>query len=213
MLEISKKYRPRKDSKYEKLRDDLLINAKNFYDGRKMIISAFKDKIFPLYSGYYSQQEDEISKVDSDDELIGELVDEKTFKEILDIGNKLDHELVKKYLKKESLLELLKFLYPSDKKNINSAKKLANEIGLSDLIKYMKNMSDDGVKSKNLDLMAHFAKKIFDTFKEQTGQGLKILTPKQMIIRLPILLAQLKTGNNSEKLKNEIRKIAYSLYR
>ena len=37
--------------------------------------------------------------------------------------------------------------------------------------------------------------------------------PKQMIVRLPILLAQLKTGNNSEKLKNEIRQIVYSLYR
>ena len=34
-----------------------------------------------------------------------------------------------------------------------------------------------------------------------------------MIIRLPILLAQLKAGNNSQKLKNEIRKIVYSLYR
>ena len=47
----------------------------------------------------------------------------------------------------------------------------------------------------------------------QGGTGLKILTPKQMITRLPTLLAQLKAGNNSEKLKNEIRQIAYLLYR
>ena len=45
------------------------------------------------------------------------------------------------------------------------------------------------------------------------GQGLKILTPNQMLSRLPISLAQLKAGNNSEKLKNEIRRILYSLYR
>ena len=56
-------------------------------------------------------------------------------------------------------------------------------------------------------------KRSFDTFKQQSGQRLKILTPKQMIIRLPILLAQLRAGNNSEKLKNEIRQIAYSLHR
>ena len=37
----------------------------------------------------------------------------------------------------------------------------------------------------------------------QSGQGLKILTPKQMLIRLSSSLAQLKAGNNSEKLKNE----------
>ena len=45
------------------------------------------------------------------------------------------------------------------------------------------------------------------------GTGLKILTNKQMLNRLPILLAQIQAVNNSNKLKNEIRKILYSLYR
>ena len=49
--------------------------------------------------------------------------------------------------------------------------------------------------------------------RNQQGQGLKILTPNQMLSRLPISLAQLKPGNNSERLKNEIRKIFYSLHR
>ena len=44
------------------------------------------------------------------------------------------------------------------------------------------------------------------------GTGLKILTPKQMLQRLPITLAQVKAGNNSENLLNEIRQIVYSLY-
>ena len=47
----------------------------------------------------------------------------------------------------------------------------------------------------------------------QSGQGLKILTPSQMVSRLPISLAQLNAGNNSEKLKNEIRQLLCSLYR
>ena len=45
------------------------------------------------------------------------------------------------------------------------------------------------------------------------GTGLKILTNKQMLNRLPISLAQIQAGNNSNKLKNEIRQILYSLYR
>ena len=45
------------------------------------------------------------------------------------------------------------------------------------------------------------------------GSGLKILTKKQMLNRLPILLAQIQAGNNSSKLKNEARQILYSLYR
>ena len=48
---------------------------------------------------------------------------------------------------------------------------------------------------------------------EQEGEGLKILTPNKVFSRLPISLAQLKAGNNSEKLKNEIRQLLYSLYR
>ena len=47
----------------------------------------------------------------------------------------------------------------------------------------------------------------------QSGQRLKILTSNQMLSRLPISLTQLNAGNNSEKLKNEIRQLLYSLYR
>ena len=48
---------------------------------------------------------------------------------------------------------------------------------------------------------------------KQQGLGLKILTPKQMLSRLPINLAQLKAGYNSEKFKNKIRQLLHSFYR
>ena len=73
-------------------------------------------------------------------------------------------------------------------------------------------MSDDEVKDKKLDLLADLVERILDATKQineestdQKGQRLKILTPQQMTTRLPILLSQLKAGNNSEKLKSEIR--------
>ena len=50
-------------------------------------------------------------------------------------------------------------------------------------------------------------------YKSIHRKGLKILTPKQMLQRLPIALAQVKAGNTSENLLNEIRQIIYSLYR
>ena len=49
-------------------------------------------------------------------------------------------------------------------------------------------------------------------YKTTKGTGLKILTPKRVLQRLPIALAQVKIGNNSEILLTEIRLIAYSLY-
>ena len=54
----------------------------------------------------------------------------------------------------------------------------------------VKMMHDSGYKTKQ---------------DETKGTGLKMLTPKQMLQRLPIALAQLKAGNNSENLLNEIR--------
>ena len=45
------------------------------------------------------------------------------------------------------------------------------------------------------------------------GEGLKILTFKQIIQRLPIALVQVKAGHTSENLLNKIRQIIYSLYR
>ena len=62
---------------------------------------------------------------------------------------------------------------------------------------YIKMLSDANYDSKH---------------SETKGKGLKILTPKQMLQRLPIALAQVKAGNNSESLLNEIRQIVYSLY-
>ena len=66
--------------------------------------------------------------------------------------------------------------------------------------------------------LTEFKSGIFQVSKEsQEGEGankmLKILTPNQMLKRLPITLAQVKGGNNSESLLNEIRQIVYSLHR
>ena len=61
-----------------------------------------------------------------------------------------------------------------------------------------------------------YSSMIFEARKlalEEEGEGLKILTPNQILKRLPIALAEIKAGNNSESLLNEIRQIAYYLYR
>ena len=74
-------------------------------------------------------------------------------------------------------------------------------------------MSKEERKIEKPDKTVKIVKKILQFNKQnQKGQGLKILTPNQMLSRLPISLAQLKAGNNSEKLKNEIRQLLYSLY-
>ena len=74
-------------------------------------------------------------------------------------------------------------------------------------------MSEDEKEIEKPAKILKFFEEILEFNRQQQRQGLKILTPNQMLSRLPISLAQRKAGNNSEKLKNEIRKILYSLYR
>ena len=80
----------------------------------------------------------------------------------------------------------------------------------------LKKMSKEEIKNEKRNDILGVTNEILDFNKEiqkQQGSGLKILTPNQMHNRLAISLAQIKAGNNSEKLKNEIRQILYSLYR
>ena len=86
--------------------------------------------------------------------------------------------------------------------------------GLKDLKEKIKEMSEEERKIENADKIVKIVKIILKFNKQnQEGQELKILTPNQMLSRLPITLAQLQAGNNSEKLKNEIRQLLYFLYR
>ena len=83
-------------------------------------------------------------------------------------------------------------------------------------VKKFKNLKEN-VKSEELkDIVEELERAIFGydyENEELSGSGLKIITNKQMVNRLPILLAQIQAGNNSTKLKNEARQILYLLYR
>ena len=75
-------------------------------------------------------------------------------------------------------------------------------------------MSEENKEIESPDQVIDIVEEILAFNKKiQSGQGLKILTPDQMLSSLPITLAQLKARNNSEKLINEIRQLSYSLYR
>ena len=97
-------------------------------------------------------------------------------------------------------------------KNNDFAKEIVNR--WSKLKDEIKKMSKEEKEIEKPHKILEIVEKILEFNKQnQQGKGLKMLTLQQMLSRLPITLAQLKAGNNSEKLKNEIRQILYSLYR
>ena len=128
----------------------------------------------------------------------------------------INNDLFAKYLNFSKPIDLTKKLYETKDAKENS--ELVEEIKnrWSNLKDEVEKMSEDEKEIQKPDKILKIVKEILDFNKEiqnQWGSGLKILTPNQMLSRLPISLAQLKAGNNSEKLKNEIRQLLYSLYR
>ena len=108
---------------------------------------------------------------------------------------------------------MLNHLYEtSDIKNNN---RLVSVIfrGLKDLKEEIKKMSEKEIETEKPDNIAKIVEEILKFNKQyQEGKGVKILAPNQMLSRLPISLAQLEAGNNSEKPKNEIRQLLHSLH-
>ena len=208
MLGILSKYTPR-DSKYIETKNKLLDNAKNFYEGREKIIKGFKDRIFPLkYDDEFEEEEKNIRNESG-------LIDYKKFLKLIYLKQgDISDALVRKHFLVQDLGELLEKLKKL-KNNPEKNKIRVNLInsGLRDLKEEIEDMSEEEKETKNPNEIVDIVENILEFNRQQQGQGLKILTPNQMLNRLPISLAQLNAGNKSEKLKNETRQILHSLYR
>ena len=162
-----------------------------------------------LYSSEEEKKEEEEQKPIKDDykTLIKQIIDEET-----DIND----DLFNKYFKFQRPSDMLMLLNKTNdtEKNNKSVNKLINS-GLKDLKEEIKKMSEVEIENEDPELTVKVVEKIleFDKQNQQKGQGIKILTPNKMLTRLPIALAQLQAGNNSNKLKIEIRQLLYCLYR
>ena len=126
----------------------------------------------------------------------------------------INNELFKKHFNVQTPSFMYRVFYETNDKEKNSELVDIFNSGLKDLKEEIKNMSKEEGEIEKPDEIVEVAEMILKFNKQdQEEKGLKILTPSQMFSRLPITLAQLKAGNNSEKLKNEIRQLLYSLYR
>ena len=111
----------------------------------------------------------------------------------------------------------LKALLEKLKKSKNNKKMNRTQVnlinsGLRDLKEEIENMSEQEKRIKNPNGVVDIVEMILEFNRQQNWQGLNILTPSQMLSRLPNSLAHLKAGNNSEKIKTKIRQLLYSFY-
>ena len=182
------------------------------FDARKDIIGFFEKGSFPYKGNVFKTKEEKSEEIkeETKEGLINNVI-ALIERESKDINN----DLFKKYFNFSEPIDLAKKLFEKKDKKKNS--ELVEEIknGWSNLKDKTEKMSREEIKNEKpndvlgiINEILNFNKKI----QKQQGSALKILTPNQIRSRLPISF-QLKAGNNSEKLKNEIRQILYSLYR
>ena len=132
--------------------------------------------------------------------------DFRNFKTIRTFGNEIRNNVVSLDTANIEQANLLSYVYDFTKKT--RPRSVAQKQLIAEVVGSVTSL----VQEREMVINA-FKSGIFQVSKEsQEGEGLKILTPSQMLKRLPIALAQVKAGNNSEILLNEIRQIVYSLY-
>ena len=131
---------------------------------------------------------------------------------------KLKQKVTNDRLRQDLIKDLERYIFGEDLESIEPEEKYEESIAervktrkqkdySAEAADYLKYMEEQGKGQKR------FSDYYDSNGSGNVGTGLKILTNKQMLNRLPILLAQIQAGNNSSKLKNEIRQILYSLYK
>ena len=184
--------------KYIKEINSLHTKNKEKIDHKKLRLSDYQ---------YLSEEEQEEKQKPTKDGAIA------LNKRIIDEEIDLNEELFLKNFKFQRPSDMFIYLNKTnDKEKNNELVNLINS-GLKDLKEEIKKMPEKEIENEDPKSIIEIVEEIV-MFNEQNqqGQGIKILTPNQMLSRLPIFLAQLQAGNNSEILKNEIRQLLYSLY-
>ena len=184
--------------------------------------STKKNKIFKIFeniNAIFTGTYVHYKKLPKETEFERSIADRvKLRKQKMDIINKnkekINNELFKEYFNysnPDTMIRILKGV--GDEKNKNIVESINKK--LNKMNKIIKNVPENKqFKIEENKETIDIVEKILELNGEKRlGLGIKILTPNQMFSRLPITLAQLKARNISEKLRNEIRQLLYSLYR
>ena len=186
-------------SKYNKEINRLDAKNKEKIDYKKLRLADYYD------SPSDEEQEEEQETITDIDEFSKYIAEKET-----DINQKI----FEKFFGVQRPRDIFNSLINANDKEKNN-KFVKSIIGvLNDLKEEIIKMSEKEREIEKPDKIVEIVREILGFNKQkQKRQGIKILTPNQMLSRLPISLAPLEAGNSSNKLENEIRQLLYSLYR
>ena len=186
---LNNDYNPRKQTKIEE-KDATLKSAKKLLPAREKIINLFEKRTFPFKGNVFKTKEEDSPKKPTE-------ADMKKFNElIIKKETDMNREFFQEYFKFQMPTIMLKTLYSLNDKKKNNLLLNTIKSGLSDLKNEIKKMSKEERKIEKPDKIVEIVEEILKFNEQQEGKGLKILTPNEILSRLPISLAQLQAGNN-----------------
>ena len=203
---------------YKNVKKGLSDKNNIFQEAKKLFnlrVEIYKKLALEEENPEFEKSIGETVKLKNQNDNLSETPEEKKFIEYIDNKSKtINYKLFKEYFNFKVPSDLAKKLFETkDKKRNNELVELIR-VRWSNLQEEIEQMSEDEKETEKTDKTLEILEEILIfNRKKQSGGRLKILTPNQMLSRLPITLAQLKAENNSEKLKNKIRQLLYSLYR
>ena len=196
------------------MKEEIMEHIKNLKE-QGINVRVDEDQINDLINKISDKKDEKNKYIDSEiDKFLKNYRDKNIYISYDENKNKFDTEQITKSLDRlhNKLINFSEFNEEYNKFMDNVIK-----------FEYYKAEKEPGSVSPNQKKMRRYAKSLKDVVDlynlksgsdtSKKGEGLKILTNKQMFNRLPILLVQIQAGNNSIKLKNETRQILYSLYR
>ena len=189
---------------YKNLKKELTDKNNTFQEAKKLFdlrVQIYKKLFLKEENLKFEKSIGETVKLKNQKDNLSGTPEEKEFIEYFENKSKtIDYNLFKEYFNFEVPSALAKKLFETKKKENNELVKLIR-VRWSNLKDETEKMSEDEKETEK------------PHNQIQQGLGLKISTPNQMLSRLSTTLAELKAGNNSEKLRDEIRQLLYSLYR
>ena len=199
---------------FNEMKEEIMEHIKNLKE-QGINARVDEDQINDLINKISDKKDKKNKYIDFEiDKILDKYEDKNVYIRYNKNKNKFDIEEITKSLKKlrNKLINFSEFNEVYNKFMDNVVK-----------FEYYKSEKEPGSVSPNQERIRRYVKclkHIVDLYNlksssdtSKKGEGLKILTNKQMLNRLPILLTQIQAGNNSIKLKNETRQILYSLYR
>ena len=205
---------PAMGSKYIGLKESVSKNIKKFCEWWEKIVYGFKNGILLL------PKKDDMKTDTGNQQLdILDTLEQRRFNDFLsqikEEQKNVDLSLFEEVFGYKTPDKMLQTLHNLKRVDSHNQEAFPIENIIVTFENKVKKMPEGVNKNKRKEILKVVSKNLDFNLNEwnQRGVRLKILTPNQMLNILPNSLAQLKAGNNSEKLKNKIRQLLYSLYR